>query len=149
MIHGQNIKVRRAYDPETSTSGAKTGRNVKMDGFNYLTVIAYTGDMGGTGLTAMSLEEADATSDDFVTISGTVVGTDKNIDGSTSALPSGSSTNKFWVWQLHLRPRKKYIRVAFTIDDSATKIAILNVMSRGDDLPESSSQMGAEHVLRV
>lgn len=120
-------------------------------GWDYLTIVAYLGATD-IAMTALKVTESDTSGSNHGDITGLVLGTSTNIDGSTSALPSGTDDNKFFVFQIDLRNgRKRYIDVTSTVGNGSTGayLSILGILSRGDTGPTTAAGMGAAQVLAV
>ena len=82
---------------------------------------------------------------------GAVFGTSTDIDGNTSALPSATDDDKFFVVDIDLRGRKRYLDVSATIGDGSagTFIAIFAELFRGDAMPITVAGHGAGGMLKL
>ena len=74
-------------------------------------------------------------------VSGLVFGTSTNIAGSTSTLPSATDDNKFFIFEIDLRARKRYLDLSATAGDGAagTYMAAWVELSRAETAPVSAS----------
>lgn len=102
-------------------------------------------------LTVLQVTEADVSATNHAAITGTVVGTAANIDGATSALPGAGDDNKFVIFDIDLRGRKRYLDLNVTIGDGSTGgfVAAWALLSRGKEAPVSMAERGALLVMRV
>lgn len=127
-----------------------TTAEIDTKGFRHLRVIAYVGSID-VAMTALKLTESDTSGSDHVDISGAVFGTSTDISGAKSALPGANDDNKFYVFDVDLRGRKRYIDVTATCGDGAlgTYLAILAELYRGEEQPNTLAELGAGGVLSL
>jgi len=124
-------------------------------GFRYATVVVHIGALD-IAATALKIQESDTKSSDTALtsgadITGTVVGTDTDAAGAASALPTASQDNKFFVFELDLRGRKRYLDLVFTGGDGSagTYASAFAILERGETAPVTATQKGAALVMRV
>lgn len=119
-------------------------------GFDFLTVVVYLGATD-IALTALAVTESDSSGSGHANITGAVYGTSTDVDGNTSSLPSATDDNGFFIVELDLRGRKRYIDVTATVGDGTAGafVTILGILERGDELPTSVSEMGCAGALHV
>lgn len=119
-------------------------------GYDYLQVVVYLGATD-IAMAALKVTESDSSGSGHADVSGLDFDGDTDIDGNTAALPSATDDNKFFVFEIDLRGRKRYIDVTATAGDgtAGTFATILGILSRGDKTPVSASERGAAAILRV
>ena len=117
-------------------------------GWDYANIVAILGATD-IAMTALSVTESDASGLGHAAVTGLVYGTSTDIDGNTSALPTATDDNGFFVFQIDLRGRKRYLDVSATVGDgtAGTFITIIAILSRGDTGPSTVAGMGAAGVL--
>ena len=146
MNRMQNIKYVAVTPPAAIIDNASaTTAEIDTLGFDYLTVVAHLGATD-IAMTALAVTESDTTGSGHANVTGLVYGTSTDIDGNTSALPSADDDNKFFVFQIDLRGRKRYIDVTATCGDGAagTYLTIIGMLSRADDTPVTEAAMNAQ-----
>lgn len=137
--------------PQAIVNGASwTTGEIDCLGFEYLHVCCYCGAMDAA-FTALAVTESDTSGSGHANVTGGVFGTSENTDGDTSTLPSATDDNKFFVFDIDLRGRKRYIDLTATIDTGSTGgfLCAWGVLSRGHSTPMSAAQRGASQILRV
>lgn len=119
-------------------------------GFDYCTIVCILGSIDAT-MAALKVQESDTSGAGFTDVSGTVFGTDKDIDEATAALPIATDDNKIEVFQIDCRHLKRYLDVVATAGNGAagTFMCILAILSKAKEAPNTSAEAGAEHVVRV
>jgi hypothetical protein len=150
MNHLQATKVVALYNPAAaSTTGAYTTVACNRTGFDTARIVVQLGAIAAD-MTALKLTESDDDSS-YSDVTGLVFGTSSNIAGSTSALPTTTTDEAFYVFDVDLRPRKKYIKLAATAGTNAggTYMSALAILSRAHTVPDTASEMGASQVLRA
>ena len=107
-------------------------------------------------LTALKVQEADATSNattltSGADVSGLVFGTSSNIAGSTSALPSATADNGCYRFEINLRGRKRYLKPIVTIGDGTGGgfATVTAKLSGATNAPRTASERGFGDILRV
>jgi len=151
MIHAQKAKWLMLTPPAAKVDNASvTVAELDTAGWDYLELLVAIGDLD-IALSALKLTESDATGSGHVDISGTVIGTDANIAGTTSSLPAADDDNKMWLFQLDLRKRKRFIDAVITVGDGTTGayVVVFARLSRGEIAPLTAAQAGVEEILRV
>ena len=119
--------------------------------WDHLTLIVYLGATD-IAVAAMTVTESDTSGSGHANVTGLIAGTSTNIDGSTSALPTATDDNKFQVFEIDLRGRKRYIDLTFTAGDgtAGTYAAVLGILSSPKaNAPISISDRGCDEILRV
>ena len=146
MNRMQNIKYVAVTPPAAIIDNASaTTAEIDTLGFDYLTVVAHLGATD-IAMTALAVTESDTTGSGHANVTGLVYGTSTDIDGNTSALPSADDDNKFFVFNIDLLGRKRYIDVTATCGDGAagTYLTIIGMLSRADDTPVTETAMNAQ-----
>jgi len=130
-------------------NASATTAEIDTQGWDYLTIVAHLGATD-IAMTALKVTESDTTGSGHADVTGLVYGTSTDIDGSTSALPTATDDNGFFVFNIDLRARKRFIDVTATVGDgtSGAYLTIIGILSRGDTAPTSVSGMGATGVLQ-
>ena len=151
MIHAQNVKYISVTKPAAIVDNASyTTDEIDTLGFDYATIVCYYGT-SDIAMTALAVTESDSAGSGHANVTGLVYGTSSNIAGSTSSLPSATDDGKFFVFQVDLKARKRYLDVTATAGDGSagTFVAIFAILSRGEATPDTASEAGAADVLRV
>jgi len=146
MNRMQNIKYVAITPPGALIDNASaTTAEIDTLGFDYLTIVAHLGATD-IAMTALAVTESDTTGSGHANVTGLVYGTSTDIDGNTSALPSATDDNGFFVFQIDLRGRKRYIDVTATVGDgtSGAYLTIIGMLSRADASPTTETTMNAQ-----
>lgn len=119
-------------------------------GWDYLQIVVMLGATD-IAVAALAVTESDTSGSGHANVTGLIVGTSTNADGSTSALPSATDDNKIMLFEIDLRGRKRYIDLTFTAGDgtAGTYAAVLAILSRAKDAPVSATERGCDEILRV
>ena len=127
-----------------------TTAEIDTKGWQHCTIVCYLGATD-IAMTALKVTESDTSGSDHADVTGLVFGTSTDIDGSTSALPSDADDNKFFVFDIDLRGRKRYLDVTATCGNGTlgTYLTVLAILSQGDAAPVSVAGMGCGGVLAV
>lgn len=111
--------------------------------FDYLTVVV---QLGATdiGLTALKMQQSDASGSGFADITGTVGGTD-------FTLPSATDDNGFVVFNIDLRGKKRYFDLVATGGNGTlgTYMSAVAILSRAKVGPNSATDSNALAVVTV
>lgn len=151
MVPAQNVKWVSVTPPAAIVDNASyTTGEIDTAGWDYCTVICYLGATD-IAMTALAVTESDTSGSGHANVTGLVYGTSTNIAGSTSSLPSATDDNKFFVFQIDLRNRKRYLDVTATAGNgtAGTYATIFACLSRGKILPDTAAEAGAADILRV
>lgn len=133
-------------------NAAVTTATIDTLGFNKLKVVVYLGDIDAAMTTLKLTESDDSGMAGATDIPGAIYGTSTNPDtGTTSALPSASDDNKFFVFFVDLKGRKRYIDLAATAGDGAagTFIAAYGELYDALTVPSTAAMRGAAANLKV
>jgi hypothetical protein len=127
-----------------------TSNEIDTLDYDYLTVVF---NLGATdiAMAALKLQSSDVSGSGFADVDGLDCDGDSDIDGNAAALPSADDDNNVIVFQVDLRGQKRYFDLVATAGDGAagTFGSAVAILSKGAVSPVSSSDMGAETVLRV
>ena len=126
-----------------------TTASIDTRGYKYCRIVVYLGATD-IAMAALKVQESD-TDGSYADVTGLVFGTSTNVAGSTSTLPSANDDNKFFVFEIDLRNRKRYLDLVATAGDGAagTYAAAWAELYEGEDLPDSTADEGASQILRV
>lgn len=148
----KNCKLVAVTPPGALIDNASaTTAEIDTKGYRHLRVVAYLGATD-IAMTALKLTESDTTGSNHADITGCVFGTSNDItSGSTSALPTADDDDKFFVFDVDLRGRKRFIDVTATCGNGSTGtyLAIFAELYRGEASPSSLTEMGAAGALAV
>lgn len=148
----QNTKYVSITPPAAIVDNAAfTTAEIDTKGWDFCQIVAYIGAID-IDVTVLQVTEADVSNTNHAAITGLVVGTAKNIDGATSALPTAAGAdNKFVIFDIDLRGRKRYLDLNVTGGDGSagTFLAAWAVLSRGKEAPVSMAERGALLVMSV
>ncbi len=152
MNENQNVKYVLGLTDQTKDNGAFTAVAIDTAGFEAAEIACIFQNVPAN-FAALKITECETSGGSYTDVTGTVIGTAKNIDGATSALPAasgGDDTNV--VFQLDLRKRKRYLKVAATAGDgsgTATELTAVARLSRAKLAPTTSAGQGSAQVLVV
>lgn len=152
MIHLQDVKFVSITPPAAKVdAGSFTTAAVDTLGYRYVTIVCYLGDTD-IAMSALKVQESeDSGMSGAEDIDELVVGTANNIDGVASALPSATDDNKFVVFEIDMRGRKRYLDLVATAGDGSTGtfMAAMAILSRPEISPISISERGCDEILRA
>ena len=147
----QNTKLISMTPPAAIVDNASyTVAEIDTAGFDYLNIIC---QLGATdiAITALTVTESDTSGSGHADVTGLIMGTSVDIDGTASVLPSATDDNKFVSFDIDLRARKRYIDVTATAGDgtNGTYLTIIGLLSRAKQSPNTVAERGCDTVLRV
>jgi len=151
VIHAQNCKLVSMTPPAAIVDDASyTTAEVDTLGFDYAKIVVYLGATD-IAMTALAVTESDTSGSGHANVTGLVWGTSNNIAGSTSTLPSATDDNKFFVFDIDLKGRKRYLDLTATAGDgtAGTFAVAWCELSRAEDTPTTAAKRGAAEILRV
>ncbi|NBW11017.1 MAG: hypothetical protein EBR82_23600 [Caulobacteraceae bacterium] len=151
MNHLQNCKYVSVTPPAAIIDNASaTTAAIDCLGYDYATIIVYLGAMD-IAMTVLKVQESDASGSGFADVAGLIFGTSADIAGATSALPTATDDNGFFIFEVDLRNRKRYLDLVATCGDGAagTYLTALAILSRAKDQPVIAAERGAVQILRV
>jgi hypothetical protein len=115
----------------TTTAADSVSSGIKSD---YATIIVNLGAMA-SALTVLKLTDSDDNTT-YGDVTGFVGGTD-------FTLPTATDDNKFVVFQVDMKKRKRYLKVEATAGGTAVVMSITCAYSRGKVGPNSAADAGA------
>jgi hypothetical protein len=142
----QNVKYVSITPPAAILDNASaTTAEIDTLGFEYLSIICQVGATD-IAMTALKVTESDTSGSGHADVTGLVFGTSTDIDGNASALPSATDDNKFFVFLIDLRGRKRYIDLTATMGDGTAGgyFSAIGVLSRGATGPTTEATMNAQ-----
>lgn len=134
MIHAQDVKEVSLFLPQSvATNGTATG-TVSVVGYDYARVLLQLGTAAASNTdSSLSLTEGDSTT--YATASDLAM---------TTAAPN-TSTGQLYAWYLDLRKRKKNLKISYTGNTSAARLAACSItLSRAEQAPTSSTGRGLD-----
>lgn len=151
MIPAQNMKYVSLTPPAAIIDDASvTVAELDTKGWDYCKIVVYLGATD-IAMTALTVTESDTAGSGHANVTGLIWGTSADIEGTTSTLPSATDDNKFFIFDINLLGRKRYLDVTATIGDGTAGafIAIWAELSRAKETPIAASTRGAQQILRV
>ncbi|AMV30063.1 hypothetical protein VT84_37060 [Gemmata sp. SH-PL17] len=120
-------------------------------GFSYLEIFVAFGAMDIAATLLKVQESDDSGMSGAVDIVGTRVGTDPNDTGATSTLPSATSDNTIFKFEIDLKGRKRYLDLNLTGGDgtTGTYAVVWANLHEGDVAPTSAADKGAAQLMRA
>ena len=155
-VEAQKDKFLNVTPPAAAWDNATVTANV-IDtlGYDYCRIIVSLGAID-TALTGMKVQESDTKSNTTALTSGAdvtglVYGTSNGISGSASALPSSTTDNNLYAFEIDCRQRKRYLLPVITVPDGTITAfaSIVAQLSRAKIVPVSASDRGFGEILRV
>lgn len=131
-------------------NAAYTTAIIDTKGADKMSVLVYLGATD-IAMAALKVQESDASDmTGAADITGLVCGTSTAVGGSASTLPSATDDNKFVVFDIDLKGRKRYIDLVATAGDgtAGTYLAALAILQM-DVVPYSATDRGVLQVLRA
>lgn len=128
-----------------------TTATIDTKGFRHCRIVCYLGATD-IAMAALKVQESDDSGmSGAADISGCVFGTSNNIAGVASTLPSATDDNKFFIFDIDLRGRKRYLDLVATAGNgtSGTFMAAWAELSEPETIPDSAAELGASQVLRA
>ena len=151
MIHAQNYKVVAVTPPQAIVDDASfTTAEIDTLGWEYAQYLCYLGATD-IALTALAVTQSDASGSGHANVTGLVFGTSTNIAGSTSTLPSATDDDKFFIFDINLLGKKRYLDLTATMGDGSAGgfLCVVCLLWRGEDTPITAAQRGASQILRA
>jgi hypothetical protein len=109
--------------------------------------------LGATDIacTAAILTDGDTSGSGHANIAASNFSGQTNLDGGTAALPTATDDDGFFVWELDLRKRKRYIDATITVGDGTVGgyYTVIAILSRGDNPPTTISGRGCTDIIRI
>jgi len=150
-VAAQNSKYVTIVPPAAIVDNASyTTAEIDTLGWDYAKIVVHLGATD-IAMTALAVTESDVTASGHANVTGLIVGTSVDSDGTTSVLPSATDDDKFFVFDIDLRGRKRFLDLTATAGNgtAGTYLTAWCELSRGNETPTTAAQRGAQHVLRV
>lgn len=147
----QNCKFVQLTPPAAIVDNASyTVAELDTKGWDHCTIVCCLGATD-IAMTALTVTESDTTGSGHADVTGLVLGTSTNIDGSISALPTSTDDNTIQAFEIDLRGRKRFLDVTATAGDGSagTYMTVLAILSKGVEAPVTIAEKGCNEVLRV
>ncbi len=127
-----------------------TTTEIDTVGFDYAEIYVVLGATD-IAMTELKVTESDTSGSGHADISGLVYGTDNDIEGNASALPSDTDDNKLFKFEIDLRARKRYLDLSGTVGNGTTGtfVTAFAVLSKADEAPVTVAGRGMGGCLRV
>lgn len=152
MNEAQNAKWVNGLTDQSKDNGAFTAVAIDTLGYDYAEIACIFQNVPAN-FAALKITECETSGGSYTDVTGTVVGTAADIDGATSGLPAASGgDDTITVFQLDLRKRKRYLKVAATAGNgsgTATELTAVARLSRAKLAPTTGAEAGAAQILRV
>ena len=132
-------------------NAAVTTATIDTLGFAFLEIFVAFGAMDIAATLLKVQESDDSGMSGAADIVGTRVGTDANDTGSTSTLPSATSDNTIFKFEIDLKGRKRYLDLSLTAGDGAagTFVVVWANLHEGDVAPTSATDKGVAQLMRA
>lgn len=150
-VAAQNCKYVTIVPPQAIVDNASwTTAEIDTLGYDYAKIVVHLGATD-IAMAALAVTESDTAGSGHANVTGLVFGTSTTIDGATSNLPAADDDNKFFICDIDLRGRKRYLDLTATAGNgtNGTYLTAWCELSRGDETPTTAAQRGADQVLRV
>ena len=117
-------------------NAAYTTTEIDTNGFDYCVVVVYIGATD-IAMAACKVQESDTSGSGFADVSGLDTDGDTNIAGGTATLPTATDDNKFILFEIDLRGRKRYLDLSITAGNgtAGTFATAFAVLCRGNTSP--------------
>lgn len=157
MVEAQKTYFFNVVPPQAVVNNAAYSANViDTNGYDYCTIVVTTGATDAA-YTVFKVQESDTKSNTTALTSGAdvtglVFGTSNNIAGSASALPTSTSDNNIYLFEVDCRQRKRYLLPAFTVGTNGSTGAYLSctaILSRAKTVPVSATNRNCGDILRA
>lgn len=153
MNQAQNNKVVPIKFSEAIADDASIATSsIDLKGWDYAQIFVYVGSTD-IAMAALKVQESDddGNSDAYADVTGLVFGTSADIAGNTSSLPAADDDDKFFMFEIDCRTRKRYLDLVATAGNGAAGswIHAFAILSRGEQTPLTAAERGAEQILRI
>ena len=150
-VQMQNTKFVSITPPAAIVDNAAyTTTEIDTLGFDYCTVVLYLGATD-IAMAACKITESDVTASGHADVTGLDTDGDTNIDGDAATLPTATDDNKFCLFEIDLRGRKRFLDLSISAGNgtAGTYAAAFAILSRAKDTPVTIAERGAFEILRV
>jgi len=130
--------------------GAYTTVEIDTLGFDYAEVIFHIGATD-IAIATLAMQQSSTSGNGFADITGLIVGTSADIDGTTTVLPSATDDNTLVIFQIDLRDKERYLDLSATAGDgtAGTFASAICRLSRAAIQPNTVAEFGGGDVLRA
>ena len=142
----RNVKYVSVTPPGAILDDASaTTAEIDTLGFSHLTIVCQVGATD-IAMTALKVTESDTAGSGHADVTGLVFGTSTDIGGAASALPSATDDNGFFVFQIDLRGRKRYIDLTATMGNGTLGgyFVAFGILSRAASSPTTEAAINAQ-----
>lgn len=148
-VNAQQTKYVLALAPISLAANASaTVTAVDTLGADYAEFVVWQG-VTDCALTTLKLTECDTSGGSYTDVTPSVWGTANDIAGVASTLPTATDDNKFFVYDVDLRNRKRFLKPAITAGTGTTSlIACWANLSRMPITPVIAADRGCKQILR-
>lgn len=151
MNEMQNTKFVNVTPPAAIVDDASfTTAAIDTAGYDYLTVVC---QLGATdiAMTALKLQESDASGSGYADISGATFDGGSDIEGTADALPAADEDNGLFIFQVDMRGKKRYVDLVATAGNGSTGtfMSVVAILSKAGIGPDTVSEHGATGFIRV
>ena len=151
MVDGQDCKYLKTIPPAAILDNT-SATEVEIDtlGYHYAEIVVILGATD-IAITALKLQETDATGSGEADVTGATFDGGTNIDGDALVLPSATDDTQICVFQVDCRKRKRFLSAVVTFGDGTSGgfVAAVTRLSRGDIAETTSAGMATGGVLRI
>ena len=151
MIPAQRQKFVKITPPAAiKDNGAYTTTELDTVGYDYCQIVVFLGATD-IAITVLKVQESDTSGSGMADVTGLIYGTSNQLTGSVSVLPSATDDNKFFLFDIDLRGRKRYLDLAATAGDgtAGTFLSAFAILSRAEDGGNLAADQGASQVVRA
>jgi len=151
MIPAQAAKWAVAVAPGViKDNAAFTATEIDTKGFKHCTIAIQVGATD-IAMAVLKVQESDTSGSGFADVTGLVYGTSTNTAGDTSALPTATDDNDIFLFDIDLRGRKRYLKVAATAGDgtNGTYLSGMALLTQAEIGPTTAAGKGANQVLQL
>lgn len=133
-------------------NAAWTTTEIDTKGWDYAVVFLHYGT-SDIAMAACKVQESDTSGSGFADVTGLDADGDTNTAGSAATLPTATDDNKFFLWEIDLRGRKRYLDLSITAGNgtNGTYASAGCILCRGSTAPSNTTASRGDvlDVLRV
>lgn len=117
---------------------------VDTRGWNFAKIYVRLGTTD-IALTALKVQSSDASGSGFADLDSLDMDGDTDIDGSAASLPAATDDDKYYIFLIDLRGKKRYLDLVATVGDGSAGgwLSAWCELSQPDFGPNSAAEMGA------
>lgn len=152
MLPLQDVKYVNLIADMTVDNASFAVSELDTIGYSHCTIVVGFGNVPAN-TSALKVTESDTAGSGHADVTGLVVGTSTNTDGTTSTLPTAAAGDgDLVVFEIDLRDRKRYLDMTITAGNGSgtvTECFALAILSNPQVSPVTASARGAADILRV